>query len=1065
MATMFKRPRSPRRKNQKSLKKQRPHNSVFTIHRKRNKHQINKISDRSTKDRSLAADLPIKSSFQHLQKENKNFVTTGTKKQHSDSKDQEETRKKQKNAITHMLNESDTFHENDKKLKNQEIQSHQMLNEPKPSTQHKTEQLDKSSSKPWASIPGLKIPIDDIVLPFDSPLSIIDKQMSGNEERKYKSFYPKSKIKGVHHFGKFRDAVNTMWSGHMFDREHGGILGNSNSLSKSVLKSESAPQVETKINRIASILGQSNHRRKRATGNYNVEVFVVIDFPIYNFWLREENSNSDRAMQRVREYYTFLLLGVDNRFKKMSASYRVAVNLVGIYVAKRSSDLSFIQNHLSGGILNADTALSAMKQWVQTNGIPRHDHIMAFTRYDMRSGSFDTSGTAYLNSICTTRSNSIVEEKFDFIAATVAAHEIGHALGAVHDGENNRCSSSSGFIMVSVSQAMRPPNQKSPWEFSSCTSSEIGLYLDELNKKGSHCMQRTHPNAKNFNPGSQKRLGQTFDVDKQCEFIIGKGSYACRSFIGNSENVCTGVWCKTLDMTSTRCILGLPAEGTTCGSNKCEVRGSVTSVKWFKNNNVISIANSLRFSGSDPNSPSLTINSVTEDDFGYYTCQISDGVYILNADIITLLPKGIPPVVVVPRHLPVPIRGQQFIIPCTIDSSQIPLQDVQWIYINWDGITIDPINITSPLTVKYEGSSVDSPSLVINDYQSSDDGRYMCRATNAWGKDVSSAVLVTLESVPIVVSVQSYYQSEPFTEVILRCSVNSVIPIIKVYWQRNQYEESDAGVYICYASNDFGVGHGTTELRVADNDYKPNCPSGWLYNENSCYLFTITNYGITWFDAKTFCEEHGAKLAEIETEMEDKYILSNMKNLGSRDYFWLGGRDDEVEGSWKWSSGTPFTYTHWLPGEPNDVVNVYKQDYLMTNYAGWIDHPSSLLHVRHYVCEMIANEKNCPSDWLSYDNSCYLFMNSENELDWFSADNACRKNGTILAEIETEAEDEYIRNIIRDQYLREYFWLGGRDDETEGSWKWSSGTPFNYSKWYSGQPDDAQYYEQDFFNN
>lgn len=73
---------------------------------------------------------------------------------------------------------------------------------------------------------------------------------------------------------------------------------------------------------------------------------------------------------------------------------------------------------------------------------------------------------------------------------------------------------------------------------------------------------------------------------------------------------------------------------------QCEVRGSVTSVKWFKNNNVISIANSLRFSCSDPNSPSLTINSITEDDFGYYTCQISDGVDILNADIITLLPKG-----------------------------------------------------------------------------------------------------------------------------------------------------------------------------------------------------------------------------------------------------------------------------------------------------------------------------------------------------------------------------------------------------------------------------------------
>ncbi|CAG2228310.1 CD206 [Mytilus edulis] len=266
----------------------------------------------------------------------------------------------------------------------------------------------------------------------------------------------------------------------------------------------------------------------------------------------------------------------------------------------------------------------------------------------------------------------------------------------------------------------------------------------------------------------------------------------------------------------------------------------------------------------------------------------------------------------------------------------------------------------------------------------------------------------------------------------------------------------------------------------SDED-KLKCPSGWIYNENSCYLFTITSYGIPWFGAKTFCEEHGAKLAEIETEMEDKYILSNMKNLGSRDYFWLGGRDEEVEGSWKWSSGTPFTYTHWLPGEPNDNSGVYKQDYLMTNYAGWIDHPSSLLHVRHYVCEMamknVTGGNKLTSIQMLYEETCWETLSERwekhkltmfykmvhKETPYYLQNlNACRENGTILAEIETEAEDEYIRNIIRNQYFGEYFWLGGRDDETEGSWKWSSGTPFNYSKWYSGQPDDAQYYEQDF---
>lgn len=55
-------------------------------------------------------------------------------------------------------------------------------------------------------------------------------------------------------------------------------------------------------------------------------------------------------------------------------------------------------------------------------------------------------------------------------------------LGAVHDGDNNACSKTPRYIMVSISSAMTKPYHRNPWKFSRCTVREIGLYLDQLNK-------------------------------------------------------------------------------------------------------------------------------------------------------------------------------------------------------------------------------------------------------------------------------------------------------------------------------------------------------------------------------------------------------------------------------------------------------------------------------------------------------------------------------------------------------------------------------------------------------
>ena len=39
--------------------------------------------------------------------------------------------------------------------------------------------------------------------------------------------------------------------------------------------------------------------------------------------------------------------------------------------------------------------------------------------------------------------------------------------------------------------------------------------------------------------------------------------------------------------------------------------------------------------------------------------------------------------------------------------------------------------------------------------------------------------------------------------------------------------------------------------------------------------------------------------------------------MGGSNDIWMGGHDF-VEGDWKWTDGTPFGYTKWWHGEPND---------------------------------------------------------------------------------------------------------------------------------------------------
>ena len=71
---------------------------------------------------------------------------------------------------------------------------------------------------------------------------------------------------------------------------------------------------------------------------------------------------------------------------------------------------------------------------------------------------------------------AIVRDSGAFSGVFAAAHEIGHILGATHDGENNCCCSDDGFIMrasLSYSRA----KQQNIHRWSKCACEDINSFL------------------------------------------------------------------------------------------------------------------------------------------------------------------------------------------------------------------------------------------------------------------------------------------------------------------------------------------------------------------------------------------------------------------------------------------------------------------------------------------------------------------------------------------------------------------------------------------------------------
>ncbi|XP_060070737.1 uncharacterized protein LOC132550664 [Ylistrum balloti] len=330
-------------------------------------------------------------------------------------------------------------------------------------------------------------------------------------------------------------------------------------------------------------------RSKRASGLYRVELFVVVDYSVYKYWYDASSQTSiqgrkNDALNTIKTFVAFHINGIDARYASLNLGYTMDVSFAGIYIAENITSSPWTEPVKTvSNTVNVVTVINNFRLWIQAEtqaeNIPAHDHAMLFSRYNFISNGDDGNiGYAFQAGMCSDNSQSIVEDQFNFIVETTAAHELGHSLGAKHDGVDNNCLANNAYVMAASSSSQTGTSARHPWIFSSCSVIEINNLLDNLDSNGNNCLLTTDSstNPDELNPYTVTEIGQLFNVNLQCELAVGQGSYICLQFYTDFETICTGLWCKTLSSSS--CTLILPADGTTCNTAKwCQQGNCVAS--------------------------------------------------------------------------------------------------------------------------------------------------------------------------------------------------------------------------------------------------------------------------------------------------------------------------------------------------------------------------------------------------------------------------------------------------------------------------------------------------------
>ncbi len=90
-----------------------------------------------------------------------------------------------------------------------------------------------------------------------------------------------------------------------------------------------------------------------------------------------------------------------------------------------------------------------------------------------------------------------------------------------------------------------------------------------------------------------------------------------------------------------------------------------------------------------------------------------------------------------------------------------------------------------------------------------------------------------------------------------------------------------------------------------------------VYSRRNNEKYHVFNNGMTWQEAKEYCESIGGHLAVITSQSEQDQINNLLSAFpAARRSYWIGGHINS-NGNFQWVTDEAFSYTNWNNGEPN----------------------------------------------------------------------------------------------------------------------------------------------------